>query len=211
MKDNKLQLVQDYWWLNEWTIKNHYPLPLISELIAQVQNVKIFTKVDIIWGYNNICIKEGDKYNPAFIMNQGLFKPTMMFFGLTNSPAMFQTMMNAIFTPKIDEGWLIIYMDDILITTWDDPKFHEECIHHILEKLHPHDLYLKLKKCVFEQRWIEFLGVVLEDGMVQMDPAKLKGIADWPQPQWETNICAFLDFTTTLCLTIQTLHDLLSN
>ena len=68
-------------------------------------------------------------------MNQGLFEPTVMFFGLTNSSATFQTIMNAIFTPEIAEGWLIIYMDDILITTQDDPKFHKECVHHILEKL----------------------------------------------------------------------------
>ena len=88
-KDSKLQPVQDYWWLNEWTIKNCYPLPLISELIAWVQNTKIFTKVDVQWGYNNICIKEGDEYKVAFITNQGLFEPTVMFFGLTNSPATF--------------------------------------------------------------------------------------------------------------------------
>ena len=66
-----------------------------------------------------------------------------MFFGLTNSPATFQTMMNVIFAPEIAERWLIIYMDDILIATRDNPKFHEECVHHILEKLHLHNLYLK--------------------------------------------------------------------
>ena len=116
-----------------------------------------------------------------------------------NSPAMIQTMMNAIFTPEIAEGWLIIYMDNILIATQDNPKFHEECVHCILEKLHLHDLYLKPEKRVFEQRWIEFLGVVLEDGTVKMDPAKLKGIADWPQPQWVTDIHAFLGFTGFYC------------
>ena len=181
-KDGKLQPVQDYQWLNEWTIKNCYPLPLISELTAWVQNAKLFTKLNIRWGYNNIHIKEGDKHKAAFIMNQGLFKPTIMFFGLTNSPATFQTMMNVIFTPEIAEGWPIVYMDDILIATRDDPKFHEECIHCVLEKLCLHDLYLKPEKCVFEQWWMEFLGVVLENRTVQMDPAKLKGVVDWPQP-----------------------------
>ena len=150
-KDSKLQPIQDYQHLNEWTIKNCYPLPLISELIAQVQNAKMFTKVDVRWGYNNICIKEGDEYKAAFITNQGLFEPTVMFFRLTNSPATFQTMMNVIFTPEIAKGWLIVYMDDILIATQDDLKFHEECIHHVLEKLHLNDLYLKPEKCIFEQ------------------------------------------------------------
>ena len=96
-KDGKLQPVQDYQQLNEWTIKNCYPLPLISELITQVQNTKLFTKFNFRWGYNNICIRKGDEHKAVFIMNQGLFEPTVMFFGLTNSPAKFQTMMNVIF------------------------------------------------------------------------------------------------------------------
>ena len=198
-KDGKLWPIQDYQWLNKWTIKDHYPLPLILELIAWVQNAKIFTKVDIRWGYNNICIKEGDKYKVAFITNQGLFEPTVMFFRLTNSPATFQTMMNAIFTPEIAKGWLIVYMDNILIATQDDPRFHEECIHQVLDKLCLHNLYLKSEKCTFEQRWMEFLGVILENGTVQMDPAKLKGIANWLQPQQVTDICAFLGFTGFYC------------
>ena len=198
-KDGKLQPIQDYWQLNEWTIKNCYPLPLISELIAWVQNIKIFTKVDVRWGYNNICIKEGHEYKVAFITNQGLFEPTVMFFRLTNSPATFQMMMNAIFAPEIAEGWLIVYMDDILIATQDDPKFHEEYVHQILEKLCLHNLYLKPEKCTFEKWWMELLGVVLENGMVQMDPAKLEGIADWLQPQHITDVWAFLGFTRFYC------------
>ena len=194
-KDGKLQPVQDYRCLNEWTIKNCYLLPLISELIACVQKVKKFTKVDIRWGYNNICIKEGDKYKAAFITNQGLFKPTVMFFRLTNSPATFQTMMNAIFTEEIVEGWLIIYMDDILIATEDDQEFHDKCVHWMLDKLKEHNLYLKLEKCIFDQMRIEFLGVILEGGTVQMDPAKVKGVADWPPPRNVTDIHSFLGFT----------------
>ena len=128
-KDGKLQPVQDYQCLNEWTIKNHYPLPLISELIACVQNAKKFTKVDIRWGYNNIHIKKGDKHKAMFITNQGLFEPTVMFFGLTNSPATFQMVMNTIFAEEIAEGWLIVYMDDILVATKDDQQSHDQCVH----------------------------------------------------------------------------------
>ena len=155
----------------------------------------MFTKVDIRWGYNNIHIKEGNKHKAAFITNQGLFEPTVMFFGLTNSPATFQTMMNAIFTKEIAKGWLIVYMDDILVATKDDLEFHEKCIHWMLEKLKKHDLYLKPEKCIFEQRRIEFLGVILEDGTVQMDLAKVKGVADWPPLQNVMDICSFLGFT----------------
>ena len=128
-------------------------------------------------------------------MNQGLFEPTVMFFRLTNSPATFQTMMNVIFTEEIAEGWLIVYMDDILVATKDNLEFHEKCIHWMLKKLKKHDLYLKPEKCIFEQKRIEFLGVILEDRTMQMDLAKVKGVADWPPPWNVTDIHSFLGFT----------------
>ena len=107
--------------------------------------------------------------------------------------------MNVIFAKEIAKGWLIVYMDDILIATKDNLKFHRKCIHCMLEKLKEHDLYLKLEKCKFKQWRVKFLGVILEDETVQMDPAKLKGVADWPQPQCVTDIHAFLGFTRFYC------------
>src|SRR6266511_1126092 len=93
-KDGKLRLVQDYHVLNAMTMKNKYPLLLILELIAKLRGAKYFTKLDIRWGFNNVCIKEGDKWKAAFQMNRGLFEPLVMFFGLTKSPATFQTMIS---------------------------------------------------------------------------------------------------------------------
>ena len=122
-----------------------------------------------------------------------------MFFGLTNLPATFQTMMNAIFAKEIAEGWLIVYMDDILIATKDNLQFHKRCFHRMLGKLKRHDLYLKLKKCAFKQWRIEFLGVILENRTVQMDPVKVKGVADWPPLQNITDVCSFLGFTGFYC------------
>ena len=95
-KDGALRPVQDYRKLNEMTIKNRYPLPLIQELIDKLKSSKVFSKMDIQWGYNNIQIKEGDEWKAAFRMNKGLFEPTVMFFGLTNSLATFQAFMNHI-------------------------------------------------------------------------------------------------------------------
>ena len=118
-KDGKLRPCQDYHYLNEWTIKNAYPLPLISELMDKIQGAKYFTKLDICWGYNNIRIKDGDQWKAAFKTNRGLFKPTMMFFGMCNSPATFQSMMDATFKDLIDEGIIIIYMDDLFLFTKD--------------------------------------------------------------------------------------------
>jgi hypothetical protein len=109
--------MQDYRPVNQWTIKNRYPLPLIPQLVDRLTGCTLYTKFDIRWGYNNIRIKEGDEWKAAFLTNEGLFEPTVMFFGLTNSPATFQTMMNTIFAVEVAEGWLTIYMDDMAIHT----------------------------------------------------------------------------------------------
>jgi len=85
---------------------------------------KLFTKFNVRWGYNNVRIKEGNEWKAAFITNEGLYEPMVMFFGLTNSPATFQAMMNAIFEDEIREGWLTVYMDDMLIATPDNPVLH---------------------------------------------------------------------------------------
>jgi len=87
-------MVQDYRYLNKWTIKNNYPLPLISDVVENIGTKRVFIKMDLRWGYNNVWIKEGDNWKAAFTTPEGSFKPTVMFFGLTNSPVTFQTMMN---------------------------------------------------------------------------------------------------------------------
>src|SRR6266849_11064544 len=91
-KDGKLQPIQDYHQLNKKTICNQYPLPLMSDVVDKLQNASIFTKFDVCWGYNNVCIKEGDKWKATFKMNKGMFEPQVMFFGLTNLLATFQAM-----------------------------------------------------------------------------------------------------------------------
>jgi len=116
-KNGSLQLVQDYRALNSMTVKNKYPLPLISELVSQLCGARYFTKLDVCWGFNNVCIKPRDEWKVAFQTNRGLFKPLVMFFGITNSLATFQTMMNNIFRNLIVEGIVVVYLDDILIFT----------------------------------------------------------------------------------------------
>ena len=96
-KDGSLQLVQDYRKLNQVTIKNKTPLPLIREVIDKLKEAKYFNKLNLIWGYNNIRIKEGDEWKAAFLMNKELFEPQVMYFGLCNSSGKFQWMINSIF------------------------------------------------------------------------------------------------------------------
>ena len=95
-KDGKKRMVQDYQYLNEWTIKNNYPLSLISDIVKNIGTKKVFTKMDLRWSYNNIQIKERDKQKIAFTILEELFKPMVMFFGLTNLPVTFQTIINEI-------------------------------------------------------------------------------------------------------------------
>ena len=114
-KDGKLGPCQDYRYLNDWMIKNSYPLPLITEIMDKLKDAKYFTKLDVHWRYNNIQIRKGDKWKAAFKTNTGLFKPTVMSFGMCNSPAMFQSMMDNIFITMVKGKLVIVYMDDILI------------------------------------------------------------------------------------------------
>ena len=164
--------------------------PLIPQVINCLSRCTKFTIVDIHWGYNNIWIKEGDKGKAAFLTHEGLFEPTVMFFGLTNSLATFQMMMNTIFQKEVGEGWLSVYMDNIAIHTAKHPHkteeqhttCHREYIHWMLDKLEEHDLYLKPKKCQFEKDEIKYLRVIIGKGHLQMSPKKLQGIADWSPP-----------------------------
>ena len=103
-KDGKKRVVQNYRYLNKWTIKNNYPLSLISDMVENIGTKKVFTKMDLRWGYNNVWIKEGDEWKVAFIIPERSFEPTVMFFGLTNSPATFQMMMNKLLRDLINMG-----------------------------------------------------------------------------------------------------------
>ena len=95
-KDKKKRMVQDHRYLNEWTVKNNYPLSLISDIVENIGTKRVFTKMDLWWGYNNMRIKERDKWKVVFTTPEESFEPTVIFFSLINSPAMFQTMMNEI-------------------------------------------------------------------------------------------------------------------
>jgi len=178
-KDGKLRPVQDYRALNDIMIKNAAPLPLIPELIDKLRGARYFTKLDIRWGYNNIRVKKGDEHKAAFKTPLGLFEPTVMTFGLCNAPATFQTFMNTVFADLIDGGHVIIYLDDILIFA-EDPDLLDNLTHTVLARLLQHDLYLKPEKCVFAQTTIEYLGIIISEGQIAMDPAKVTGITDWP-------------------------------
>ena len=192
--DGKLRLVQDYRALNAMTVKKKYLLPLIPELIAKLRGAKYFTKLDVRWGFNNIWIKEGDEWKAAFRTNCGLYEPLVMFFGLTNSPATFQTMMDDIFEDLISEGVMVVYLDDILIFT-ETLDEHRRITRRVLELLEKHKLYLCADKCEFKKTTVEYLRVIISHNSVTMDPVKIAGVAEWPTLTNKKEVQSFLGFT----------------
>lgn len=150
--------------------------------------------MDVRWGYNNVRIKEGDEWKAAFRTNRGLFEPLVMFFGLTNSPATFQTMINDLFQDLISRGVVVIYLDDILIFT-ETLEEHRAVTQEVLRILRQNKLYLKPEKCEFEVTQTEYLGMIISEGHVAIDPVKVKGVVDWPTPKCKRDIQAFLGFT----------------
>ena len=116
-----------------------------------------------------------------------------MFFGLSNSPATFQRFMNNSFKDMIAEGWLIVYMDDMLITSQNKEEDIERT-RRVLQRMKELDLHLKLKKCCFRVEEVDFLGLILRPGEIAMDPTKLSGTAEWPTPTKVKDVCSFLRF-----------------
>ena len=150
-------------------------------------------KLDVCWGYNNVRIKEGDEWKAAFWRKHGLFEPLVMFFGLCDSPATFQTMMNELFKELIDQGVMVVYMDDILIST---ETFEDHCrvVGCVLEILAENNLFLKPVKCTFEVLEVEFVGLVISEGKTAMDPVKIAGVKDWPVPEQLVEVQSVLGF-----------------
>ena len=151
----------------------------------------MFTKLDVRWGYNNICIKEGDEWKASFITPLGLFEPTVMFFGLTNSPATFQVMMNMIFRDLIITRKIMVYIDNILIFSKSMAE-HILIINQVLQILHDNDLYLKPEKCEFYKEKLNYLGFTISKDHVAMEDSKVDAIRDWPTPRTVRDIRSFL-------------------
>ena len=144
--DGSLRLCVDYRGLNNLTIKNRYPLPLIGESLDRLGRAKRFTQLDLTSAYHRMRIREGDEWKTAFRTRYGHFEYQVMPFGLTNAPASFQGYINKILAEKLDI-FVIVYLDDILIYTDDDGDGHVTAVRWVLEQLRKFSLYANLKKC----------------------------------------------------------------
>ena len=174
-KDRKKRMVQDYRYLNEWMIKNNYPLPLISDVLENIGTKKLFTKMDLRWGYNNVRIKEGDEWKAAFMTPEGLFEPTVMFFGLMNSPATFQAMMNELLRDLINMGKVAVFIDDVIVGMESEEEY-DELVAEVIKRLQENDLYVKPEKCKWKVKEVGFLGVVIGPEGIKMEEEKVKGV-----------------------------------
>ncbi len=200
-KDGSLRMCVDYRGLNKVTIKNRYPLPLISGLLDQLGQARIYTKIDLRGAYNLVRIKEGDEWKTAFRTRYGHFEYNVMPFGLTNAPAIFQHLMNDIFREYLDD-FVVCYLDDILIFS----KNEEDHINHVrlvLEKLRTAGLYAKMEKCVFHQPQVEFLGYIISGKGLSMDPKKIQTVIDWKNPATVRDVQCFLGFANFYRIFIQ--------
>jgi len=192
-KDGGLRLCVDYRALNLATVKNRYPLPLISEMLDCVWKARIFTKLDLRSAYNLIRIKEGDEYKTAFRTRYGQFEYRFMPLGLTNAPATFQSYIDDCLRPYIND-FMVCYLDDILIYSTNE-KEHAEHVRQVLQRLKDFGLYCKAEKCQFGVSEVGFLGFVISPEGVSMESDWISTIEDWPTPKSIRDVEVLLGFT----------------
>lgn len=192
-KSGDLRPCVDFTALNAMTIKNRGPLPLINDLLERLGSAKVFSKFDLRGAYNLVRVKPGDEWKTAFRCHRGLFEYLVMPFGLTNAPAIFQKMMNTIFSDILDI-FVIVYLDDILVFS-SNIEDHRDHVSIVLSRLRKHNLFAKLSKCSFEQDHVEFLGHSVSSYGISPLPEKVSSVIDWPVPTNVKQVQQFVGFT----------------
>ncbi len=175
--DGSLRLCVDYRGLNNLTIKNWYPLPLVKESLDRLGWAQHFTQFDLTNVYHQMRIREGDKWKTVFKTRYGHFEYQVMPFGLTNASTTFQGYINKILAEKLDV-FVIVYLDDILIYTESKGKEHVQVVWWVLDQLRKHLLYANLEKCRFHQDEVRFLGYIISHQGIQMEEKRIKAVCD---------------------------------
>jgi hypothetical protein len=187
-----LRFCVDYRKLNEITIKNRYPIPLIQETLNRLSKAKYYTKLDIISAFNRLRIAKGDEWLTAFRTRYGLFEYLVTPFGLANAPSSFQHYVNDVLRPYLDI-FCTAYIDDILIYS-EDLDEHKRHVDLILGALQDAGLQLDIDKCEFHKTEVTYLGLIITTNGVKMDPKKVEAIVNWEAPKQVRDIRAFIGF-----------------
>ena len=191
--DGSLRLCVDYRGLNNITIKNRYPLPLIGKSLNRLGRARRFTQLDLTNAYHRMRIREGDEWKTAFRTRYGHFEYQVMPFGLSNAPATFQGYVNKILAEKLDI-FVIVYLDDILIYTKDPGQLHVETMYWVLDQLRKYLLFANLKICRFYQDKVCFLGYIVSSRGISMEAKKITVVRKWSEPKLVRDIQVFLGF-----------------
>jgi len=191
-KDGSLRPCIDYRGLNQITVKNKYPLPLLASAFEPVQGATVFTKLDLRNAYHLLRIRDGDEWKTAFKTPLGQFEYLVMPFGLTNAPACFQALVNDVLRDFLNV-FVFVYIDDILIYSKDLSE-HKKHVRLVLQRLLENKLFVKAEKCEFHQQSVTFLGFVLEGGQVKPSEEKIKAVLEWPVPENRKQLQRFLGF-----------------
>jgi hypothetical protein len=194
-KDGTYRAVQDYRAVNNITIPDREPIPLSTQIIDDLQGYDLFTELDLRVGFYNVRIKEGDEWKAAFRTDQGLYEPLVLMMGLKNAPPTFQRVMNILMAPLVLAGKARVYLDNVYIMGRKSQiEQHHADVKEALRIFADNDLYAKPEKCKFDQTTIECLGMIISDGRVAMDPAKVEGVLSWPTPKKVKEVQSFLGF-----------------
>jgi len=167
-------------------------------VLENISTKKVFIKMDLGWGYNNMRIKEGDEWKVAFTTPEGSFEPIVMFFRLTNSPATFQAMMNKLLRDLINMGKVVAFIDDVIVGT-EMEEGHDELVAEVIRRLEENDLYVKPEKCKWKVREVGFLGVVIGPEGIKMEEEKVKGVLEWLTPKCVKDVQKFLGLANYYC------------